>query len=440
MIKDRVPLTSKRFYILFAFLTSIFLMWGLALTLMDVLNKHFQTELHISKSKSAFIQLATFGAYTLVALPAGMYMKRFGYRKAILGGLFLFSLGAFLFIPAANAASFEFFLCALFILASGMAALETVAHPYVAALGDQRTSDQRINFAQSFNGLGGVLGPAIGSYFLLKAEQQHISDLYTVKALYVTIGCVIALMGIVFAFSPFSKIRVQANHHIQDQNQDQNHHKGDHPQLPTPPPRHSAASSAAAPGSIYVLLKERHFIFAVIAQFFNVAAQAGTWAYFINYGEEIMGFSAEHAGYFFSLSIFLLVIGRFTGTFLMRYIKPYKLLAFFACCNIMMCLVVAQGAGWLSFVALLMINFFFSIMYPTIFSLGLKDLGSHTGQASSYIVMGFLGGAIFPPLMGLLANHHIAAAYYLPIICYGTIFIFGMKYPALNKHRLSAAT
>lgn len=418
MKKDRIPLTDKKYYILFGFLTSIFLMWGLALTLMDVLNKHFQEVLHISKSRSALIQLATFGAYTLVALPAGIYMKRFGYRKAILWGLFLYAAGAFLFIPAAGAQSFEFFLIALFVLACGMAALETVAHPYVAALGDQRTSDQRINFAQSFNGLGGVIGPAIGSFFLLKAEHQPINDLFTVKALYVVIGSVMAIMGLVFAFSPISKMALPlpAVNHI---NAFENI-------------REAERQSASKPSK--KLIHEKHFVFAVVAQFFNVAAQAGTWAYFINYGHEVMHFTAEKAGYFFSFSIFLLVIGRFSGTFLMRYIKPYKLLGIFAFCNVLMCLVVAQGAGWPSFIALLFINFFFSIMYPTIFSLGLKDLGDRTQQASSYIVMGFLGGAIFPPLMGLMANNHIAASYYLPIICYVVIFIFGIKYPTLNKN------
>lgn len=414
MKKARIALTHKRYYILFAFLTSVFLMWGLALTLMDVLNKHFQTELHISKSSSSFIQLATFSAYTLVALPAGMYMKRFGYKKAILWGLFLYAAGAFLFVPAANAASFTYFLMAIFVLACGMATLETVAHPYVAALGDQRTSDQRINFAQSFNGLGGVIGPAIGSYFLLKSEQQHLSNLFTVKTLYVIIGSVMALMGLLFAFSPMSKVTLPTLIHHQDNSAEGTENK-------------------ALVRPVKKLIHEKHFVFAVVAQFFNVAAQAGTWAYFINYGHEVMHFTAEKAGYFFSFSILLLVVGRFSGTFLMRYIPPYKLLGIFAFCNIVMCLIIAQAAGWVSFTALLFINFFFSIMYPTIFSLGLKDLGGRTQQASSYIVMGFLGGAIFPPMMGLIANGHIASSYYLPIICYVVIFIFGIKYPVLNK-------
>jgi len=385
-------------------------MWGVGLTMMDVLNKHFQTVLGISKSRSALIQLSTFGAYTVVALPVGNFLRKYGYKKAILLGLLLYAAGSFLFIPAANSASFAYFLIALFVLASGMASLETVAHPLIASLGHQNTSDQRINLAQSFNGLGGVIGPIIGSYFLLNIETRQAGNLETVQNLYITIGALMTIMAAVFAFTPLSR---QAMH------------------LHTKEEVFSSGDKKEASNKLW---HQKHFVFAVVAQFFNVAAQAGTWAYFINYGHEVMHFTAEKAGYFFSLSIFLLVIGRFFGTYLMRYIAPFKLLAVFSLCNIAMCILVSQGAGWLSYGALLMINFFFSIMYPTIFSLGLKDLGKRTHQASSYIVMGFLGGAIFPPLMGIIADKDLAASYYLPIVCYIVIFLFGFRYPLLNKN------
>lgn len=384
------------------------MMWGLALTLMDVLNKHFQSVLHITKSRSAMIQFCTFGAYAVMALPSGMYMKKYGYKKGILLGLVLYSAGAFLFIPAANEMSFNAFMLALFVLACGMATLETVAHPFIASLGNQRTSDQRMNFAQSFNGLGGVIGPIIGSHFLLRAERQHINDLVTVKELYMMIGAIICIMLIIFAVIRVAK--------------DINY-----------PAHREAISNVDNTATPEKLFHKKHFRFAVFAQFFNVAAQGGTWAYFINYGHEVMHFSDEKAGYFFSLSILLLVIGRFAGTFLMHFIAPYKLLALFAGGNIIMCLLVAQGWDWLSFSALLFINFFFSIMYPTIFSLGIKDLGIQTQKASSYIVMGVVGGAAFPSVMGLVANHSVASSYYLPIICYIVIMLFGIKYPMLNK-------
>lgn len=393
--------TERKYLAVFLFVTSLFFCWGVALTLGDVLNRHFQHVLHISKSRSGLVQLSLFGAYAVVGIPAGMFIKKFGYKKGILLGLLLYALGAFLFIPAAESASFNDFRFALFVLACGLATLETVAHPLIAALGDQRTSDQRINFSQSFNGLGGVIGPAIGSYFILKAGQKHSEDLVAVRDLYIAIGVFISLLAVAFLFV----------------------------KLPAMGPSQDEEDVVA----VKPLIRQKHFIFAAIAQFFNVAAQGGTWAYFINYGHDVMGLSDEQSGYFFSLSMMMVMIGRFAGTALMRFIAPYKLLAFFAGMNILMCITVALHFGWISFVALIMINFFFSIMFPTIFSLGLKNLGKHTQQASSFIVMGVVGGGVFPPLMGLIANHNVAAAYYLPIICYLVIMLFGYSYPALVK-------
>ncbi|GAC1310005.1 MAG: L-fucose:H+ symporter permease [Mucilaginibacter sp.] len=401
--------TERKYIVILLFITSLFMLWGIAITLGDVLNRHFQNVLHISKSRSALVQLSMFGAYAVMGIPAGMFMKKFGYKNGVLLGLFLYASGAFLFIPAANAESFNFFRVALFVLACGLATLETVAHPFVASLGDQRTSDQRINFSQAFNGLGGVIGPLIGSYFILKAGQQHSNDLVSVKHLYIVIGTGIALIGVAFAF-----VKV--------------------PELSDP---HIVVTDAyAVPGEGHLdkkLFQHKHFLLAAIAQLFNVAAQGGTWAYFINYGHDVMHFSDEKAGYFFSLSMIMMVVGRSAGTVLMRYIAPNKLLAAFALCNIVMCIIVAQSFGWVSFIALLFINFFFSIMFPTIFSLGLKNMGKKTQQASSFIVMGVVGGGIFPPLMGLVANHSVANAYYLPIICYAVIFVFGYSYNKLNK-------
>jgi FHS family L-fucose permease-like MFS transporter len=408
-VDNKPKFTERKYLITLIFVTMLFLLWGVALTLGDVLNRHFQNVLQISKSRSSLVQLSIFGAYFIMAIPAGFFMKKFGYKNGVLLGLILYAAGAFLFIPAANAQSFDFFRIALFILACGLATLETVAHPFVASLGDPRTSDQRINFSQSFNGLGGVAGPLIGSYFILKAGQSHSNDLVSVKNLYAIIGSVIALIAVLFFFVKVPAIKY-------------NHPAGEGSHIDT-----NAANSENK------LFSHKHFVFAVIAQFFNVAAQAGTWAYFINYGHEIMHISDEKAGYFFSLSMVMLIIGRFLGTFLMRYIAPYKLLSIFAIANILMCLIVAQGFGIVSFIALLFINFFFSIMFPTIFSLGLKNLGERTQQASSFIVMGLVGGAIFPHLMGLIANNNVATAYYLPIICYIPIAMFGLLYTKLNK-------
>jgi MFS transporter, FHS family, L-fucose permease len=371
------------------------------MTMGDVLNKHFQNVLHVSKSQSGLVQFSVFGAYAVMGIPAGLFMKRFGYQRGVLLGLLLFATGAFLFVPAANAASFSFFRVSLFVLACGMATLETVAHPFVASLGPQATSDQRLNFAQAFNGVGTIIGPTIGGMFILSTSVA--ADLHSVKQIYIIIGIVVLLVAAGFSF-----VKVPSSNTAFDPHQDQTVDQ----QIVAVPKR---------------LFQHKHFTWAIVAQFFNVAAQGGTWAFFINYGHEKMGLSDEKASYYFGLSMVLMMIGRFAGTFLMRFIKPNRLLAAFALANIVMCIIVAQSAGWVSFIALLMINFFFSIMFPTIFSLGLKDLGHHTQQASSFIVMGVVGGAVFPPLMGLIANKDVASAYYLPIICYAVIFLYGLK-------------
>lgn len=393
--------TEKKYLVTLAFVTSLFMCWGIALTMGDVLNRHFQSVLGLTKAQSGLVQFSIFGAYAIMAIPAGIFIKKVGYKNGVLLGLTLYALGAFLFVPAANASSFGIFRIALFVLACGMATLETVAHPFMAALGDQRTSDQRINFAQSFNAVGAFVGPMMGSYFLLRERSEAATDsLGAVKQLYIWIGVAIAAIAIAFALVKVPPVK---DPHDEDQ-----------------PLEKTEADTKS-------LFAHKNFVWAVVAQFFNVAAQAGTWAFFINYGHEKMNYTDEKAGKLFSVFMLMMLLGRFVGTSLMKFISPNRLLAAFALGNVLMCLIVAQGWGMISFIALLMINFFFSIMYPTIFSLGLKDLGPKTRQASSFIVMGMFGGAVFPLIMGHIADTNIATAYYLPIICYIVIFLYGAR-------------
>lgn len=409
-LKVKVPLTEKKFLVTMTFVTSLFMFWGIAITMADVLNKHFQQTMSLSKFQSAFVQFAVFGAYAVMGIPAGLFMKRFGYKNGVLLGLSLFAAGAFLFIPAANISSFAFFGIALFIVGCGLSTLETVAHPFVASLGDQRTSDLRINFAQTFNAVGTMIGPVMGGFFLLSNNVEGSTDLTSVKLLYAVIGTVILLVAISFSFV---KVPALVDPHV------------------TSPA--DAVNVDFEPGK--KLFAHKHFVWAVAAQFFNVAAQAGTWAFFINYTHEIAGFSASKASYIMGAFFMgMMLVGRILGTFLMRFIAPNKLLAAFAVGNIVMCIIVAQGLGMVSFGALLMINFFFSIMFPTIFSLGLKNLGSHTQQASSFISMGVVGGAFFPFLMGAVADRAgVANAYYAPIICYIVIFMFAYKFYKVKR-------
>lgn len=404
MALNKPAFTEKKFFIIFIFVTSLFMFWGIAMSMSDVLNKHFQTVLNLSKSQSGLIQFSVFGAYFLMSVPAGLFMKRFGYKTGVLLGLALFAAGSFLFIPAADNTSFSLFRIALFVLGCGMATLETVAHPFVAALGDEGTSDRRINFAQTFNAVGTMIGPALGTYFLLSGNYSGEKDLSSVKHLYGGIGAVLIIIAIIFSVVkvPFLK--------------------GAH-----------AVAEPASPASrdtIFpvALFRKRHFLWSVTAQFFNVAAQAGTWAFFINYGHDVMGFSGAKAGNYMVLFMAMMMLGRIAGTSLMKFIAPNKILASFAIGNIIMCLVVSAAAGWVSFAALLMINFFFSIMFPTIFSLGLKDLGNYSQQGSSFIAMGVVGGAFSPFIMGLIANNNVALSYLLPIVCYVVIFLFAVKF------------
>lgn len=392
-------LTERKYLVPFIFVSSLFMLWGIAITLGDALNKNFQNVLKIKPSDSALVQFSIFGAYAVMAIPAGLFMKRFGYKYGAIFGLMLYAIGAFLFIPSANEGSFLFFRISLFVLACGLATLETVAHPFIAAMGDPRTSDQRINFAQSFNGLGAVIGPLIGGLVVLEgtAEQQSLE---TVKNLYTVIGTIIFAVALSFAFVKIPIL--QDSHEIAD-------------------------TTEGEPQTKTTLWQHKHFIWAAITQFFNVAAQGGTWAFFINYGVQTQGLSDQKAAFYLAVSMGMMMAGRFLGTFLMRFIQPNRLLAIAALMNILMCVIVAQNFGWPSFIALIMLNFFFSIMFPTIFSLGLKNLGPHTKQASSFIVMGVVGGAVFPFVMGLIADKDIAAAYYLPIICYFVIFMFGWR-------------
>ncbi|RZK15034.1 MAG: sugar MFS transporter [Hymenobacter sp.] len=400
------PFTERRYVLTLIFVVSLFMLWGVGVTMGDILNKHFQEVLHVSKADSALVQLSIFGAYFVMGLPAGWFMKRFGYQKGVLLGLGLYAAGAFLMVPAANALSFGYLRIALFVLACGLATLEAVAHPFLDGLGDPHSSDRRINFAHAINGIGAVSGPLIGGYFVLRGTHAA-GDLTSVKVLYGIIGAVVGSIGLAFFFVKVPPLNAEHT------------------------PGTSVSETDESPTDLAAdkkLFQHQHFVWAVVAQFFNTAAQGGTWAFFINYGTEYFGLSNDKAAYFFSLSLVGMMIGRFLGTYLMQFIAPNRLLAAVAVANMLMCLIVAQHWGVVSFGALILLNFFFSIMFPTIYSLGLKDLGRHKQLASSFIVMGVVGAALFPRLMGLVADKSVAHAYYLPIICYVVVFLFGAKF------------
>lgn len=386
--------STKKYLFPFILVTSLFFLWGFSYGLLDVLNKHFQETLNITKARSTLLQAAYFGAYFLMALPAGWIIKKFSYKSGIIVGLLLYAAGAFLFYPSASARSFEFFLFALFVIASGLTCLETAANPYITVLGPQHNSEFRLNLSQSFNGVGSFIGPIIGGMlFFNEGNRQASDDLGNVQFVYLVIGFVV--LAIVFLFT-----RTKLPEIVNDETSD-------------------VADSKRN------LWSYSHFKWAVIAQFFYVAAQVGVGALFINYVTEYWeGRSNEDASYLLSASLILFTAGRFAGTALMKKIAPRMLLMWYALINVLLCAIVVAYPGMIAVIALMAVFFFMSIMFPTIFAMGVKDLGKHTKRASSYIIMSIVGGAFMPPLMGLIANRSTALSFVVPLLCFAIVFYF----------------
>ena len=380
----------------FMLITTLFFMWGVSYGLLDVLNKHFQETLNVTKAQSGLLQAAYFGAYFIVALPAGYFMQRHGYKAGILAGLSLYAIGALLFVPAAMVNNFSVFLFALFVLACGLGCLETAANPYATVLGDPNGAERRLNLAQSFNGLGQFVGPMIGgSLFFTQVNQDAAQD--TVKITYVVIACVVIAIALLFKRTALPDIRESASQHIQQ------------------------------PGA--TVWQQKHFVGGVIAQFFYVAAQVGVGAFFINYATEHWhGVTNQSAAYMLSVAMICFMLGRFFSTWLLGRVKPAAMLAAYALINIVLCTIVMLGAGDVSVVALIAIFFFMSTMFPTIFAMGVKNLGQATKQASSFMIMAIVGGAIMPYFMGLISDKvSTAVAYSLPLMCFIVVLAYALR-------------
>jgi MFS transporter, FHS family, L-fucose permease len=398
--EGRQKLVSQGFLFAFILVTSLFFLWGTAHSLLDVLNKHFQEILGITKSKSGWVQAALYGGYFIMAIPAGMIMNRFGYKKGIIFGLLVYAFGAFLFLPAAKIQTFEFTLLCLFVIACGLTCLETAANPYSTVLGPKNTSEQRLNFSQSFNGLGWIVGPAIGSYLIFgKSGATDPNKFASMTLPYMIIGTLVLLIAVMFMFTKMPEI-----------------HEGEY-------------DDHGDKGKFRDLMKFSHFKYALLAQFLYVAAQTGVNSFFINYVTETMPqFSNEKAGYLLSLGFFFFMAGRFSGSVLMTWFKPNQMLALYAAINVFAMLLVVLGLGWVSIIALYLNYFCMSIMFPTIFALGIKDLGGLTKKASSFLVMMIVGGAICPAFMGWIADvSNMAVGFLVPLACFIFIAWFGYK-------------
>jgi FHS family L-fucose permease-like MFS transporter len=394
--------TNKSYLVPFILVTSLFFLWGMANIMNSALIAHFQPVFDISRAEALFVETAFYFGYFTIALPAGFFMEKYSYKKGILLGLVLYAIGALLFIPAAKLLTFGFFLIALYIIASGLAFLETAANPYVTILGKPESSVQRLNFSQSFNGAALVFGPWIAGHFIFSgnegamttiAEKQQAADAVILP--YVIIAAVVLFVAFCFYLT----------------------------RMPEP----AKGSSLKFDKAIF---KKRHLTYAVIAQLFYVGAQAGIWGITINYVIELLpGTSREVASkaYFFAGTT-LFVAGRFLGTWFMTFIKDHKLLTTYAAAAALLCLTGVLAEGETAVYAVLGVNFFMSIMFPTIFALGVKGLGDFTKLGSSFIIMAIVGGAILPPVMGYMADEiGIQQSFILPFVCFLVVLWYGWK-------------
>ncbi len=405
---------QKKYLIPFILVTSLFFLWAFLHNLNPILIPHLKKACQLTDLQSSFIDPAVYLGYFLTAIPAGIFIHKYGYKSGIVLGLLLFAAGALLFIPAASVREYFFFLIALFVMACGAAFLETVANPYMTILGDPATAEQRLNFAQSFNGLGAVLAPILGSRFILsgiehsKEELQKMDPVQlqtylnkeasSVKIPYLVIALVVFVVIILFLVTKFPKIKEDD----------------------------SVAHDAKFSLKIF---KFSHLKWAVVAQFFYVAAQVAVGSFFIKFSKFVMDLPEKQAGTWWGYAMIGFVTGRFLGTFLMRYIKPAQLLSLYAVINIVLLIVGITTKGALPVYAVMAIPFFMSIMFPTIFALGIKGLGEETKIASSFLVMSIIGGAFGAVFMGLISDKtgSIQLAYIVPLICFVFVLFFGLK-------------
>lgn len=407
------PLVAKNYVLAFALVSSLFFMWAVANNFNDILIKQFQKALDLSRMQSGLIQTAFYFGYFTIALPAGWAIAKVGYKNGILIGLGLYALGAVLFYPAAETGQFWFFLVALYVIAAGLAFLETAANPFITAMGPHETAAQRLNFAQSFNGLGGFMAPFLGGALIfsgvehsaaaLAAMSPSAMDTYlasearAVQMPYLALAGLVAALGALIYFMRFPDITENGD--------------GD-------------AGSVSASYSIWSFSTLR---WAVVTQFFYVGAQVAIWSYFINFAQDAVGVGEKSAANYLGFSLMGFMVGRFVGTALMRHIRPERMLMLYGIAAALLCIVAMTTTGWPSLIALGLTSFFMSIMFPTIFALGVHGLGSKTKLGSSLIIMAIIGGALFPPLVGLIADiaGSIHAGLIIPLISFVVVAAFG---------------
>jgi MFS transporter, FHS family, L-fucose permease len=431
-------LEAQNYGTTFFLVSSLFLLWGFCNGMIDVMDKHFQDELHLTKAQSAWVQTAHYLGYALMALPAGVLARVIGYKGSIISGLALVSAGGFWFIAATHIASFWSFLLGVGIVAMGLTILETVANPYTTALGPREYAAFRINLAQTFNGVGWMLGPVVGGWFFYAVGGVEAAQAQMYVP-YVAVAIGVLVLAAVFHFAHVPDLDVPDDYHLDD---------------PSP---------TAVSHSIW---RRAHFVGGVSAQFLYVAAQAGIFSFFINYMVSeapaiarafqntwlLRNGTGIRGGEFFIneqgaarlqglLGFGLFTLGRLTGSVLLGRSSPHRVLATYSSINVGLCAVVAMKLGWLSVLAVFLTFFFMSISFPTIFALSINGLGLQAKKASAFVVMAILGGAIMPKLMGHLGDvYNMSVSFLMPMACFSVIAVYGYLWPRLSQgNRLASA-
>ena len=419
MTNPPAPLTERRYIAAFVLVTSLFFLWALGVNLNDILIPHLKKAFRLSDFRSSLIQAAFFGGYFLAALPAGWLMERIGYRKGILVGLLTCAFGAFLFIPAASIGLYGFFLFALFVMACGQGVLEVAANPYVTILGPPESSERRLNLAQSFNAVGAVVTPIIGRAFILSGIEYSANQLSAmtpeqsaaysaleasrVRGPYLAITVLFLFVAALLYFAHLPEVReVSAG---------------------------ALSESEAAPRDHLAILRYKHLVKGVIAQFFYVGAQVGVTSFVIRFTQHALPNIPEKvAANFLKWHLIGFMIGRFAGSAMMKRIAPPRLLGLFAVCAFLCTLTAILGSGAAPVWAVVLLGFFDSIMFPTIFALSVKNLGAYTKLGSALLVMSIIGGAIVPVVMGYISDvSSIQKAFVVPLICYAYALYFALR-------------
>ena len=422
---------GKNYFLTFMLVSTLFLLWGICNGMIDVMDKHFQDFLHLSKAQSAWVQFAHYLGYLLMALPASFLATKLGYKGGIITGLLLVALGGFWFIPATHIASFWAFLLGVCIIAMGLTILETVANPYTTVLGPKQFAATRINFAQAFNGVGWIFGPIVGGIFFYSNQGADVAQKHLYIP-YLAIAIVVILMAIVFYFSNLPDLNTEDEYHL---------------------------DSSQTKESKCSIWSHKHFVGGVASQFLYVAAQAGIFSFFINYiVEELPSITSGMAhswiltdrtfiknGAFFvnekgatfllgTVGFPLFLIGRASGAVILRKVKAHLVLGTYALVNVVLCAIVVSQLGWLSVIAVFLTFLFMSIMYPTIFALGIYGLGVQAKKASGFIVMAIIGGALMPKIMGYLGDvYNMSVGFLMPLACFAFVALYGFSWTKLSK-------